>query len=683
MKSALPELLSPAGNAEVAMAAFDAGADAVYCGLGRFNARERAQNFSADSLGRVISFAHRSGRKVYVTFNTLVEEKELPAAAEAIAELSALSPDALIVQDLGVLFLLRRFFPELVVHASTQMGIHNSAGIALAARLGVRRVILERQVTLAELEQMIRADATGTELEVFLHGSLCCSLSGRCLLSHALYSESGNRGRCKQPCRKAWNGKFYLSPGDLDGLDVLPQLRRLQVASLKIEGRLRPPEYVWKVTRAYRMLLDGPPEPEAETYAEARKLLDSAAKRRAGRGFFFAEDYPKIIDPGEPGVFGIRSAEILRTGPRGTEIRLMSRLHLGDRLRIVPRGGGDGESFSLTSMSQKGRNVLKAAAPATVTLRGIRGGRPGDFLYKIGENGFDFSRRAAALLPARKNVTLLLRCTAHGFEGRIEGLEHFCWTRETAFAPAQRCALTAETVAGEFSSGVPEPWTAGRVEGKVEGCFFVPAAELKKLRREFWLAAAEALQQLPEGGGREKVEIALFWNQRKVFSGAVPQEKEFFPTASFVPEGELAAEEQRLSDAYSGGVRKFAVRNLGALESLRNYPDVTILTRFPVPVTNSFAAELLREWKVCAVEAEPELSLAAEEALREHSPVAVLKRDRHPVLLATRLPIACKKLSDGRSRTFSVRVEEGLSMLVEETVDTASPPGSSDSSVTP
>ena len=189
-QSAVPELLAPAGNLETALAAFDAGADAVYGGLAKFNARERAANFSAADLGRLLDYAHSRGRRVYLTFNTLLKESELGEAAEFLAELAKLRPDALIVQDLAVIRLCRSYFPELTLHASTQMGIHNSAGIAAAACRGIARVILERQVTLEELRAM--AENSPVELEVFVHGSLCCSLSGRCLLSSALGGWSGN-----------------------------------------------------------------------------------------------------------------------------------------------------------------------------------------------------------------------------------------------------------------------------------------------------------------------------------------------------------------------------------------------------------------------------------------------------------------------------------------------------------
>ena len=176
------ELLLPSGNPELALAAFDGGADAVYCGLsGLFNARMRAANFSLEELGKLVRYAGEHGKKVYVTLNTLVKEDELGAMFETLLNLRKLNVDAVIVQDPGVIYCAGKYFPELTLHGSTQMGIHNSAGVAAAAGLGLKRVILERQLPLPELRKI--AAVSPLELEVFIHGSLCCSLSGRCLLS--------------------------------------------------------------------------------------------------------------------------------------------------------------------------------------------------------------------------------------------------------------------------------------------------------------------------------------------------------------------------------------------------------------------------------------------------------------------------------------------------------------------
>ena len=211
-----PELLAPAGSALSAMAAYDAGADAIYAGLPKFNARERGENFTPDDMAKIIEHFHKGNRKVYVTMNTIVKQSELSEVAEYLALLDQMHPDALIVQDLGVLRMIREYFPHLDIHASTQMGFHNSAGLKLAKELGVKRVILERQISMEELQKL---SGSGMELEVFAHGALCCSLSGQCLFSSWLGGASGNRGRCKQPCRRRYFSKngngFFFSPRDL------------------------------------------------------------------------------------------------------------------------------------------------------------------------------------------------------------------------------------------------------------------------------------------------------------------------------------------------------------------------------------------------------------------------------------------------------------------------------------
>ena len=251
------ELLAPAGNLECALAAFDAGADAVYCGLKRFNARERTENFSFDEMSRLIAYAHRLSRRVYVTFNTLVKEDELDEAAQELARLEELRPDAVIVQDLGVVRIAREYFPKLVLHGSTQMGLHNSAGLAFAKDLGLSRVILERQTTLAELEKIMRTKPP-VELEIFIHGALCVCHSGQCLFSSMVGGRSGNRGECAQPCRLPYNGgKYPLSLKDNCLAGHIPELIDAHVASLKIEGRMKGPDYVGPVTAVYRRLLDG------------------------------------------------------------------------------------------------------------------------------------------------------------------------------------------------------------------------------------------------------------------------------------------------------------------------------------------------------------------------------------------------------------------------------------------
>lgn len=254
------ELLAPAGSFETALAAFEYGADAVYLGLDAFSARASAVNFSPAELADILSVSRARGRKVYVTFNTLLADDELPEAVEKLAILEELAPDALIVQDLGVTRLIRKNFPALTLHASTQLVAHNLEGVLALKELGFKRVVLARELPIADIRSI--AQRCGCEIEVFVHGALCYSLSGLCLFSAMEKHRSGNRGRCAYCCRLAYTdggGRRALpfSMKDLRLDDRLDALREAGVSSLKIEGRMKSPLYVASVVQRYRDLLDG------------------------------------------------------------------------------------------------------------------------------------------------------------------------------------------------------------------------------------------------------------------------------------------------------------------------------------------------------------------------------------------------------------------------------------------
>jgi putative protease len=266
-----PELLAPAGNWDCAKAAVENGADAIYFGLDRFNARMRAQNFTEADLPKLMEFLHRRGVKGYVTLNTLIFPQELKDAEQYIRTIIAAGVDAVIVQDVGICRLIRHLSPDFPIHASTQMTITSAAGVEFAKSLGCQLVVLARECSLKEIEkiqQQLTAKEHSLPLEVFVHGALCVAYSGQCLTSEALGGRSANRGECAQACRMPYeliaddkvvdlgNRKYLLSPQDLAGLEVLPELVKAGVSCLKIEGRLKTPEYVANVTRVYRQALD-------------------------------------------------------------------------------------------------------------------------------------------------------------------------------------------------------------------------------------------------------------------------------------------------------------------------------------------------------------------------------------------------------------------------------------------
>ena len=271
----LPELLAPAGDWECARAAVENGADAIYFGLDRFNARLRADNFTAADLPQLMEFLHRRGVKGYVTLNTLVFEHEMAEAADCLRTMIAAGVDAVIVQDVGIARLIRQLSPDFPMHASTQMTISSAAGVEFARALGCSLVVLARECSIKEIEKIQLAErsraltsAATLPLEVFVHGALCVAYSGQCLTSEALGGRSANRGECAQACRMPYDlisdgqrvplgdRRYLLSPQDLASVELLPDLVRVGVASLKIEGRLKSPEYVANITRVYRRALD-------------------------------------------------------------------------------------------------------------------------------------------------------------------------------------------------------------------------------------------------------------------------------------------------------------------------------------------------------------------------------------------------------------------------------------------
>ena len=265
--AAVPEVLAPAGSRQALEAAVRAGADAVYLGLTDFNARRTAGNFDAAALQEAAAFCRARGVKCYLAFNTELLDGELPRAEQALCAAGAAGVDAVIVQDLAAAALVRRCVPGAALHASTQMSVHSPAGIRQLAALGFSRAILAREMSLAELRAA--AKESPIELEVFVHGALCMSVSGQCYMSAFLGGRSGNRGLCAGPCRLPFSaarcpreGDFHLSLKDHSHLSSLPALREAGITSVKIEGRLRGPEYVAAAVAACVAARDGAPYDE-------------------------------------------------------------------------------------------------------------------------------------------------------------------------------------------------------------------------------------------------------------------------------------------------------------------------------------------------------------------------------------------------------------------------------------
>ena len=346
------ELLAPAGNFEAFQAALACGADAVYLGYTAFGARSFAGNFDREALIAAVQYAHERGKRIYVTVNTLVKEKEFGNLRETLRTIAEAEADAVIVQDLGVAREVMAHFPELTMHASTQMTVNNAQGAAFLARLGFTRVVPARECDLAELE---RIAGQGIEVEAFAHGALCVSVSGQCLFSSMIGGRSGNRGKCAQPCRMPYHTEqgtrgYLLSPKDLMLLREIPSLVSAGVSSLKLEGRMKRPEYVAAITLAYREAIDA--ALEGRPYCPTTDTLDGILQvfNRGGftRGYAMGEGHAGLMSWDRPNHAGLQVGKVVRLSGRTAMVELERDVDHGDVLQLrgkqdhdFPHGGQD------------------------------------------------------------------------------------------------------------------------------------------------------------------------------------------------------------------------------------------------------------------------------------------------------------------------------------------------------
>ena len=281
------ELLSPAGSRASLEAAVQAGADAVYMGFGAFNARRNAKNFTDEEFADAVAYCHLRGVRVFLTLNTLLTDRELPQAAEALRKASDMGVDAVLIQDWGALTLAQAVAPDLPIHASTQMSLFTAGGARWAEGLGMERVVLARELGREDIARVCQS--CGAEIEVFVHGALCMCYSGQCTMSALIGQRSGNRGACAQPCRLPYGvngpcrGQYPLSLKDANLSAYLQELEQMGVACLKLEGRMKRPEYVAVVTAVYRRLLD---EGRGPTEEEARALYDAFSRSGFTDGYY-------------------------------------------------------------------------------------------------------------------------------------------------------------------------------------------------------------------------------------------------------------------------------------------------------------------------------------------------------------------------------------------------------------
>ena len=505
-----PELLSPAGNWDCARAAVAAGADAIYFGLSKFNARLRADNFIEADLEELMEFLHRHGVKGFLTMNTLIFTSEMKAAEQQLRKVAAAGVDALIIQDLGLAKLARTVAPNVELHASTQMTITSPEGLAFIETLfPMERAVLARELSIKEIERFNSENSAylklKTPLEVFVHGALCVAYSGQCLTSESLGQRSANRGECAQACRMPYEivvdgetrdlgaVRYLLSPQDLAAVDLVPDLVRAGVKSFKIEGRLKSPEYVSAVTRVYRKALDAaisscdtahPPSPITDT---DRYELEMTFSRGLSTGWFAGTNHPYLTH----GKFGKKRGpllgEITDCGPGW--------IRLG-KLTGVPFTAGDGVVFDAGENRdlEQGARIWVIEGDRLIfhlTYSGINFDRikPGQTLYKTSDPKLDSELRRFWQNTRPVEIKTALHLTVTGKPGDPITITAVCDGLSSSVVStillenAAKHPLATEKLSEQLGRLGDTCFELGSLDNQLEGNCHIAVSALNQLRR--------------------------------------------------------------------------------------------------------------------------------------------------------------------------------------------------------
>lgn len=498
-----PELLAPAGAWEALVAAVQNGADAVYLGGKMFNARESAGNFDHQELLRAIEYAHVRGVKIYVTVNTLLSGEELSEAVRFLYFLQQAGADAAIIQDPGLLRLARQAVPELPLHASTQMTVHNLPAAQLLKEAGMKRIVLARELSLAAIKTIVRG---GAEVEVFIHGALCVCYSGQCLLSSLIGGRSGNRGRCAQPCRLSYVlesgenrqlagpgevGDYLLSPRDLNLSAHLPDLIKAGITSFKIEGRMKRPEYVATVVRVYRGLLDRALKggDYTVTPAEAGELAQ-IFNRGFSTGYFYGRPGQGLMSYKRPNNRGVRLGRIKRfdRNSRLSEVALEEPLRVGDGIEVWVTKGGRAAG-AVRRIVSGGKNVERAPAGATVFLEIPGRVFPGDRVFKTHDADLVERARESFTSPReQKKIPLLVEVLARAGEPlKLRVTDPTGLTGEAKTKSPVQNALTRPLTPAYLKSQLGRlgntPFALAELRCALAGPVIAPVAEINEARR--------------------------------------------------------------------------------------------------------------------------------------------------------------------------------------------------------
>jgi putative protease len=496
----IPELLSPAGSLDAARAAIANGADAIYLGAERFNARDDGAQLTLDELDQACRLAHARGAKVYLTLNTLIKPGEMADALSLLGECVDRGIDAVIVQDLGLVRLIRRLFPSLEIHGSTQMTVHDTAGAAVLERVGVGRVVLARENTIEDIHA-IRAAVPGLALESFVHGALCISYSGQCYMSGMISERSANRGSCAQSCRKDYSltdsvtGEtldtgFLISARDLAAHEHLEALAEAGIRTLKVEGRKKKPEYVATVTRSYRAFLDQVARGEHVQPLEHEGDLVQIFSRGFTGGMYGGRDGRTYVTRDQPDNRGVDLGVVTGWSRDGLIVEVTEPLAVGDGIALEPPHGTPGAvtGFSISGVRSIStasgivRQVIDARTPVPNGWRVVRTSHAA--LLERARASF-----AALAAPARGRKSRLdvrafgsagsplkLLFTADGEQVEVRST--------IELAPASKRAIDQAQLREQLGRLGETPFALGAIDDRALALgLFLPVSELNALRQ--------------------------------------------------------------------------------------------------------------------------------------------------------------------------------------------------------
>lgn len=499
------ENLAPAGNWDALRSAVAAGADAVYLGYAAYSARAGAGNFDEQQLRDAVRFAHLHHVRVHVTVNTLIKDGEMAGVVDVLRLLSEIRVDAVLVQDLGVLRMARRCFPDLPIHASTQMAIHNATGVRFCRNQGMTRAVLARECSAAEIAL---AAKEGIEIEVFGHGAQCVAVSGECLFSSVVGGRSGNRGRCAQPCRLlyTYRGKTaaWLSPRDVCMRDDLPELNKAGVASIKLEGRLKRPEYVATIANSYRNAIDAMDNGHFRKADENEITGLRQIFSRGGfmRGYAMGAEDAGVIDPARVSHGGVKIGRVEFAAGNMARVRLERNLDDGDGLQIRT-AQGDAELIYAGHDTEAGQIAVVRLRPDIRT-------KAGDEVYRLtSEKQLQWAR--SLVIPAIPADMALIAYPGKPLALTMTDGESSVTVTGDTVAPAQSRAMSEEDARRSLGKLSDTPFSLRTLTVQTAGAF-VPVSALNQLRREACQQLAEArIAAFTRKAGREETSDDLIY----------------------------------------------------------------------------------------------------------------------------------------------------------------------------